>query len=636
MFKPLPMLRIHLSLLKDDAPQASLLLASHGSFDPEFSEIAPGQLPELPGEPYRQTYAETRAHLDKILSHYGLAAPGTADAPARPVGHEQLAETGAWLKEIWAKCSDDQERMRRLDEDHRRTRQLLRALEQFMDISVDLALLQKKSALLDVRIGTLPRANIRRFEEALRLAGYVSIRFFTGEEQVHLIIAGPAGQAQEIGNVLRSAGWRTTDVPAEFRGRPAEVRERLTERIARLAEQRAQENGLRREELSQENLRERLLDAAQTLTRAAPYAELAVLMRGRGSLATISGWVPEHELPRLRRMLAENFGSRFALHAREPRADERRQVPSLIRHHRWLHPFARLVLNYGVPRYGEIDPTIPFALSFVLMFGMMFGDAGHGATIALAAFLLRRRLGPYSAMAIAAGVSSAFFGLLYGSVFGFEHLLPALWMSPLSDPMRMLGVALGWGVGFILLSTLISIRNRIIDGRIREALLDSRGAAGLLLYLGLLFGAWYYTINGQVDGIMLLMVCAALAAISGHTWQKNSGIPHGERLLIAVMEGFETIMSYISNTLSFLRLAAFSLNHVALSIAVFTVAGMMDTAGYGLAVALGNLFILVLEGAIVAIQTLRLEYYEGFSRFFGGDGRPFRPLTLVGRRKLAI
>jgi len=96
------------------------------------------------------------------------------------------------------------------------------------------------------------------------------------------------------------------------------------------------------------------------------------------------------------------------------------------------------VLNYGVPRYGEIDPTVLFAVSFVLMFGMMFGDVGHGLTIALAGLLLRRRLGQFAALAIAIGASSTVFGLLYGSVFGFEHLLPALWMSPLTDPMRML------------------------------------------------------------------------------------------------------------------------------------------------------------------------------------------------------
>jgi V/A-type H+-transporting ATPase subunit I len=94
------------------------------------------------------------------------------------------------------------------------------------------------------------------------------------------------------------------------------------------------------------------------------------------------------------------------------------------------------------------------------------------------------------------------------------------------------------------------------------------------------------------------------------------------------VEGFETIINYVSNTLSFLRVAAFSLNHVALAIAVFTLADMLGTAGHWITILLGNIFIIVFEGAIVAIQVLRLEYYEGFSRFFSGDGREFRPLVL--------
>ena len=118
--------------------------------------------------------------------------------------------------------------------------------------------------------------------------------------------------------------------------------------------------------------------------------------------------------------------------------------------------------------------------------------------------------------------------------------------------------------------------------------------------------------------------------------ERNQGAAGGERLLIALMDAYESVMAYISNTLSFLRLAAFSLNHVALFIAFFTVANMLHTAGYWVTVVVGNLFILVLEGGIVAIQTLRLEYYEGFSRFFSGDGRAFRPLTLKKRQALAI
>jgi len=636
MFKSLPMKRIELSLLKDDAPQAALLLANHGSFNPEFSETTPEQFPELPGETYRLAYTETQSRLDKIMAHFSISAPDAISTPIQLVTMEKLTELDAWLKEVWNKCSEAQERAHKLRDDYRHTRQLLTVLDQFMDLNIDLTLLQKESRVMNIHVGTLPRANIQRFEEAIGLAGYVAIRFFTGLEHEHLIIAGPTGQAHEVESVLQAAGWRTTDVPAEFHGRPAEVRENLTARLAHLDEQQAHEEEQRRAAPSQEGLQERLFDAAHTLARAAPYAELATLMRGRGNLVTVSGWIPKNQESRLQGMLKQAFNDCFALHARDPSPEERMQVPSLISHHRWLRPFTNLVLNYGVPRYGEIDPTILFAVSYVLMFGMMFGDVGHGAAITLAALLLRKRFCKFAPLGVAAGISSMCFGLLYGSVFGFEQVLPALWMSPLSNPLLMLGIALCWGAGFILLTTMLSIRNRIADGCMREAMLDSHGAAGMFLYLGLLLGAYRLASTGHLDIFILLVFCIALATILINLWQHNRSIAAGERTLIVLVEGFEAVMAYISNTLSFLRLAAFSLNHVALSIAIFTVASMMHTAGYWLTIVLGNIFIFILEGAIVAIQVLRLEYYEGFSRFFGGDGRPFRALTLGSRQTFAL
>lgn len=107
---------------------------------------------------------------------------------------------------------------------------------------------------------------------------------------------------------------------------------------------------------------------------------------------------------------------------------------------------------------------------------------------------------------------------------------------------------------------------------------------------------------------------------------------HGERFIIVMIESYEMVINYLANTISFLRLAAFSLNHVALAITVFTLADMMDVTGYWITIILGNLFILILEGAVVAIQTLRLEYYEGFSRFFYADGYQFKPLNLSPKK----
>ncbi len=633
MLTPVPMQRVELSLLKDDAAEAALLLANLTCFNPEIHEAPEAEVPELPGEPYRAAYAEGRTHLDKVLAHFELGFEAIAGARPGPVQLTELTALNAWLKETWAACSEQEERMRVLREDHRHTRQLLAVLGQFMDVHIDLTQLQKQSRVMNLHVGTVPRDNAERLEESIGLAGHVAIRFFSGLEQVNMIIAGPRGRAREVERVLQVAGWRAMEIPAEFHGLPEDVRANLGARLASLEAQQAREDAARIAAPGKDGLQERLLDAAHTLARAAPYADLAALMRGRGELATVSGWVPKARVPDLSRALQGALPARFALIARDPRPAERAQVPSLSSHPAWLRPVARRVQNYGVPRYGEIDPTILFAITSPLMFGMMFGDVDQGAVIALAGLLLRRARSPltqYSTLVIAAGVSSAFFGLLYGSMFGFEHVLPALWMPPLSDPMRMLGAALGWGIGFIVLAGALTLRNRLAEGRIEEALFEAHGAAGLLLYLGLVYCAWRYATAGAVSAWAIAVVLAALAALLLHGWARSRGAPGWERAIIALMEAYEAILSDISNTLSFLRLAAFSLNHVALTLAILAVGGMMHRTGYWVSLVLGNVLMLVLEGAIVAIQTVRLEYYEGFSRFFGGDGRPFRPLVVGG------
>ena len=207
-------------------------------------------------------------------------------------------------------------------------------------------------------------------------------------------------------------------------------------------------------------------------------------------------------------------------------------------------------------------------------------------------------------------------------------------MSPLSDPMLMLKLAFAWGVGFILLATLITIRNNLVDRRYAEALFDNKGVAGMLLYLGMLFAGYRWFSTNSFGWLEQAVLLVPMLTILVYKWQHIKA-PFGERSLVVAIEGFESLMTYVSNTLSFLRVAAFSLNHVALAVAVFTLADMMGTTGHWITVVLGNLFILVLEGGIVIIQVLRLEYFEGFSRFFRGDGREFRPLELSSKQVFA-
>ena len=377
-----------------------------------------------------------------------------------------------------------------------------------------------------------------------------------------------------------------------------------------------------------DELRAPLEQARSTLALAAPFVQVETAARSSGYLSILSGWIPARDLKRATAALRRNLEHPFRIEARDPTAEERPLVPSYLPTGALMAPFATLVRQYGIPRYGEVDPTVLFAITFLVMFGMMFGDIGHGLTITLVAWLARHRLGSFTPFVIGAGLSATLFGLLYGSLFGYEHVIDAIWIPPLSDPLYMLSVALAWGIGFLLLISAICIYNRFVQGAIGEALFDTNGLVSTLLYLSLLYGLFRLYREGTF-GIAAASISGGSLLVLFRYRMKQAAGPLTERLLIALIETFEALTGYIANTLSFLRVAAFSLNHVALAIAVFTLAGMIESIhGHILMVVFGNLFILVLEGAIVTIQALRLEYYEGFSRFYSGDGTRFDPLLL--------
>lgn len=625
MFKPSPMQRVELKVLTDDAPKAALILASRGVFNPETTQLHAEELPEFPRERYRELYRTAQSRLDKVMSHCAIDMSVVEGDRVSQVSESELSELNDWLYGVWAKCSECQEGLRRVEEQQKQIDQLITTLDKFSSLDIDLSLLQRDKKFLDIRVGTLPTANVQRLREAVGLADYILTTFLVGDGVSHVIIAGPRGKENDIDIAVQAADWHSIQIPPQFRDHPDKVHEELIRNREQMLEENVAQCQLI--ENTQKEFKDKLVAAIKTLAMAAPFSELGAALCGRGGLTLIAGWVPSRELPQLQKALYEGLGNRFVLSARAPLPDERLAVPSVMRTHWLFKPFVTLVKTYGVPRYGEIDPTFLFGITFIAMYGMMFGDVGHGGVIAVGAILMRKILKHFTVFVFAIGISSVVFGFLYGSIFGYEEVIHPLWMSPLSDPMLMLTLALYWGIGFIILATLLTIRNRIVDKDYKKAFLDSHGLAGLLFYLGMLYAAVGVASGSGMSLLAIVITISAYAMILGYIWHENK-TNIGERILIVLVEGFETIINYISNTLSFLRVAAFSLNHVALAIAVFTLADMLDTTGHWITIVLGNVFIIVFEGAIVAIQVLRLEYYEGFSRFFSGDGREFRPLKL--------
>lgn len=617
------MLHVSLEVNEQDAPRAAYLLAKYGVFSPERSLLRSYGFGNEPGQQYHDVYYQAQAKLIRLAAHYGRL-PAPAQTPTEPPTLKQLRETDSLLMELLHIADQCNASRERFNSEMQRDQALLEQLEPFKALDLDLQQLRRPKRFLQTLVGTVPEANLEDLKAQMAALDVVLEVFGHHRDQAYVAAICLQPRCPAARMALTHQGWEEYELPPEFSGRPPAVESQLKSLCARITQ--SVDELAQRHEHTFDGIADRLAHAERVLELAEPYARLSPesVTEASGQVV-IRGWIPSRQADRLKAVLNDTLAYPYDLQQRAPEQEERTDVPSTPLYPAWLGPFADLVRGYGVPCYGDFDPTLFFTLSFVAMFGMMFGDVGHGLTIMLAALLLRRGLKRYRPLLLAAGASSCGFGILYGSVFGLEHVVEPLWISPLSDPMRMLQAALWWGVGFLLATQLITLRNHLVARNWSAALFDAGGVAGALLYLGCV--AAVYLGFTQRPGVLP----ASLVAVFGfslvliHTCGKQTG-KWPDRLLLSAMQSLEAVFSDFVNTLSFMRVAAFSISHVALAVAITTLSEEMNTLGQILALVIGNALILVLEGALVTIQVLRLEYYEGFSRYFTCFGREFKPI----------
>lgn len=304
---------------------------------------------------------------------------------------------------------------------------------------------------------------------------------------------------------------------------------------------------------------------------------------------------------------------------------------------------------YGLPNYEDIDPTPFVALTYTLLFGIMFGDVGQGLVLILvgwlAAKLKHMKLGE---IGIRIGISSTLFGFVYGSVFGDEHLLDPLYQSLFhleEKPIEVMGsdfimplliCAIAIGAVLIVLSMSINMYIQIKHKNWCELLLSQNGIAGIVFYIAFLGGAaaqfgFGIAVFSKLYILALIVLPLLLIFLKEPIEHKVKGKPmfpdgFGGFFTQSFFELFEVCLSFITNTISYLRVGGFVLSHAGMMLVVTLLMEMVSGAG-SIAVAIfGNLFVMCLEGMIVGIQVLRLEFYEMFSRYFSGDGIAFQSL----------
>lgn len=471
------------------------------------------------------------------------------------------------------------------------------------------------------------------FLEGSRDASHVYGAYFSAE-----------GNIEQTDAILKSLHFERLRLPDEYDGTTREVCKKLTEEIARLNQEILSTDEKIREAFRENGakllaVRRRL----QELSSNFDVRKLAALVENkRGDHFILCGWMPEDQAalfmdeikkdPDVFVIVEDNHEEYFS----EP--------PTKLKNPKFFKPFEMFIRMYGLPAHNELDPTIFVALTYTFIFGAMFGDVGQGLCLFIGGALLYKlkKINLAGIISIA-GIFSTFFGFMFGSVFGFEDIIEATWIRPISHmtTLPFIGklntvfiVAIAFGMGIILLSMIFHIINAK-KAHDTEALLDQNGISGLVFYGAVVLTVVLFMTGNPLPGTIVLVVMFGIPLLlmmfkEPITNKLEKRLEHSEEgkvmfVVQAVFEMFETLLSYFSNTLSFVRIGAFAVSHAAMMEVVLMLAGV-ETGNPNWAIVVGgNLFVCAMEGLIVGIQVLRLEYYEMFSRFYKGTGREFKP-----------
>ncbi|MHB8108889.1 MAG: V-type ATP synthase subunit I [Syntrophorhabdaceae bacterium] len=507
--------------------------------------------------------------------------------------------------------------------------------------------------------GSIPEQNLAALQKELgKNISLVTMIPKKGRQSLIAMTTREASRA--LGEVLQKAGFQREVLPVA-RGATVDSlcaekdseQKRLDEELSRLN---VRIRGLTEEFSSELIQMSSLIDSELGMARAQE-----VLGR-TDATSVIAGWVPAARSQEIIEGLNEVTGKRCSIEMTAPGSPTDGDVPTLLVHNRFLRPFGMLMSSYGVPNYRELEPTLFVAISYILMFGFMFGDAGQGAILAgLGVFALLKGktedLRDVGVLLCSCGCSSIIFGIIYGSVFGLEFFKHyALWHDPLEgDPMGLMYSAIIVGIVMISLGLILNVINRFKRKDFIGGFLDKFGLAGVVFYWGVLaiiiFKGFFDKAGLMGPAMIVFIALPALCWITKEpieyfvhrARQKRAGKAGGHTggLSEAIMEScvgaFEAFLSYLANTISFVRLGAYAMSHAALLVAAFMLAEQVKHLTGGsvwnvIVIILGNLVAIVLEGIIASVQALRLEYYEFFGKFYSGNGQAFEPFRL-GKRK---
>ena len=648
---------IELMVLREDIHSVLKYLGELGEFQfqQEFASDSSDSAKRLnPDASVFERLQQVRAALDlPDLDGYKVSVPLPSDADFESATKIIDSVEDIHKKELTA-----------ADEEKRAVSAYKEALA-FANLKVSYSDLESLS-FLTLRIGKIDPEKIDDLRARLGSRGII---VKLGDDDSRILAASSKKARFALDGELKEAGFTELQVPKDFKGIPDEVLLTLernkTEAAAALEEIQTERRNFA------ETHKDELYRLLQIYSIGSQIYSVENSLESTEFVYRITGWIPAFLIRKVMKDLDELTQSRAGIREFLPTEvpsviSGQEKVPVQVKHGKIVSNFERMIFSYGSPLYGTIDPTPFVALFFTVLFGIMFGDAGQGLCfliIGILCCLKKIKISgweKFGGIFCCIGISSTIMGLLTGEFFANETLLrpfalwvtglfgtphaPILHMMPSSDPASITRMFAFFGftisIGFIINSCglIINIINQFSLRRIGKALFGKTGISGAVFFWYVIIFAVRVALFKHAPAAydwVIISVSLFLTACS-EIFQR---LVDGERPILenglfsavigAVVEIIEVISSYLSNTVSFVRVGAFALAHAVLGYIIHTFVVLAPGAG-GIAVAiLGNAIVVVLEGMIVAIQVVRLQYYEFFSKFFSETGREFKPFSFV-------
>lgn len=591
--------------------------------------------PFTEANPYRQEYQRAVELAALFPESAGFQPDPTMDAPKAASLIQELDRT---LMDFNTAVREKQAELKAIEES-------LNEVLPFVGLNYNISQILK-FRYIKYRFGRISREYYDKFS-AFVYDTIDTILFPCHEDKnyVWLVYFVPQRLANKVDAIYASMHFERFYLQDEYTGTPTEACQVL----------RAQADSLQKEIESLQNrisseIQSRKSDLLKAYARLSTFTSnfdirkmAACTKHEKHTFYILCGWMAEKDAEKFRAQVTAD-GNIFCI-VENNHTNLLNGPPTKMKNPWLFKPFEMFIQMYGLPAYNEIDPTVLIGITYSFLFGFMFGDAGQGLCLLAGGFLLyRAKKMSLAAIISCCGFFSTIFGLLFGSIFGFEEIIEPLWLRPAQAMTNLpfIGklntvfiVAVAMGMGIILLTMILNIINAYKAHEPVESWFDTNGIAGFVFYASLVITVILYMTGKSLPAtfVLVVMFLIPLALIflkeplTAVVEKKAEKIEGGKGMFVVqgFFEMFEVLLSYFSNTLSFVRVGAFAVSHAAMMEVVLMLAGVESGNPNWLVVVLGNLFVCGMEGLIVGIQVLRLEYYELFSRFYRGTGRPFKP-----------